>query len=88
MIKVVDFYADWCGPCKIMAPIFEELEKDFSGRVEFEKVNVDADQARAQQFGVLSIPTFVMLKDSKEIDRTVGGRSKEAFKTWIESHLS
>lgn len=87
MIKVVDFYADWCSPCKMMAPIFEELEKEFSGKVEFEKVNVDADQARAQQYGVLSIPTFIILKDDKEVDRTVGGRSKEAFKTWIESHL-
>lgn len=87
MIKVVDFYADWCGPCKMMKPIFEELEKEFTGEVEFEKVNVDVDQARAQQYGVLSIPTFIILKDDKEVDRTVGGRSKESFKAWIESHL-
>lgn len=76
-----------CGPCKMMAPIVEELEKELSGKVEFVKINVDEDIAIAQKYGVLSIPTYLVLKDDKEVGRTVGGRSKEAFKTWIESHL-
>lgn len=87
MVKVLDFWAIWCGPCKMMNPIVEELEKELSGKVEFTKINVDEDQTLAQQYGVLSIPTYVVLKDEKEVDRAVGGRGKEAFKAWIESHL-
>src|SRR3989339_2156908 len=75
MVKVLDFWATWCGPCKMMAPVVEELEKELSGKAEFVKVNVDEDVTTAQQYGVLSIPTYVILKDDKEVDRTVGGRS-------------
>lgn len=87
MIKLIDFWAVWCGPCKMMNPIIEELEKELTGQVEFEKVNVDENNERASVAGVLSIPTYVIEKEGKEVDRLIGARSKEAFKTWISSHL-
>lgn len=71
----------------MMAPVVEELEKELSGKVEFQKVNVDEDQTMAQKYGVLSIPTYVVEKEGREVDRLIGGRSKEVFKSWIESHL-
>ncbi|MCL5003849.1 MAG: thioredoxin [Patescibacteria group bacterium] len=87
MVKLIDFWASWCGPCRMMAPVVEELEKELSGKVEFQKVNVDEDQTMAQKYGVLSIPTYVVEKEGREVDRLIGGRSKEVFKSWIESHL-
>lgn len=70
-----------------MAPIIDELEGELAGQVEFVKVNVDEDIATAQQYGVLSIPTYVIVKEGQEVERTVGGRSREAFKSWVVSHL-
>ena len=88
MITLIDFYADWCGPCKIMSPIFDEIKGDYSGKVDFKKVDVEEDVAQAQQFGVLSIPTFVILKDGKEVDRKLGAMPKDVLTGWIDSHLS
>lgn len=87
MIRLIDFRADWCGPCRVMDPIVDELEKEMSGQVGFEKVNVDENSERASQAGVLSIPTYIIEKDGKEIDRQIGARSKDSFKSWIFSHL-
>ncbi len=87
MIKLLDFYADWCGPCKVMSPVFEELKGEYAGKVEFEKVDVESDNDIASNFGVMSIPTFVLVKDDKEIDRKVGAMPKEMVKNWIDSHL-
>lgn len=87
MIKLIDFRADWCNPCRMMDPIFDELEKEMSNQIGFEKVNVDENQEKASQYSVLSIPTYVIEKDGQEVDRLIGTRSKEAFKAWIESHL-
>lgn len=87
MVTVLDFYADWCGPCKMMDPIVHEVEKELTGKVGFEQVDVDAQTDRASQFGVLSIPTFVILRDGKEIDRMVGYMPKEEFKKKIVAHL-
>jgi len=88
MIKFIDFYADWCGPCKIMDPIFEEIEKEYEGRIEFQRVDVEAESEMASKFGIMSIPTFVILKEDKEIDRKTGAMPKEMLKNWLESHLS
>ena len=87
MIKLLDFYADWCGPCKIMVPIFAEVEKDYEGKVEFEKVDVEANGEMAGKFSVMSIPTFVIMKDDKEVDRRLGAMPKETLKSWLDSHL-
>ena len=76
MIKLLDFYADWCGPCKIMDPVIEEIVKELEGKIEFEKINVDQDTAKAQEFEVMSIPTYIVLKDSKEVGRKIGVTSK------------
>lgn len=87
MLTIIDFYADWCGPCKIMVPIFEELEKEYAGKVEFKRVDVEEDLAMAGQYGVMSIPTFVILKEGKEVDRKLGAMPKETFKRWLDPHL-
>ena len=87
MITLMDFYADWCGPCKLMAPLFAELEKEYEGKVEFKKVDVETNGEIAQQYQVMSIPTFVIVKNDKEVDRRVGAMPKEVLKDWIDSKL-
>ncbi|KKQ78948.1 MAG: Thioredoxin [Candidatus Daviesbacteria bacterium GW2011_GWF2_38_6] len=76
MIKLLDFWAVWCGPCKIMEPVIEEIEKELSGKVEIEKINVDEKPAKASEFGVMSIPTYIILKDGQEVARRIGVTSK------------
>ena len=88
MIELLDFSAEWCPPCKVMGPVFAELEKEFAGKVGFKKINVDKDQTQAAKFEVMSIPTFVILKDGQEVSRKVGALSKEVLKSWIEENLS
>lgn len=79
MIKVLDFWAEWCGPCKFMEPIIDELEKELSGRVKFEKINVDQNQEKAAQFQIMSIPTYIIVKDDQEQERIIGATQKENF---------
>lgn len=88
MFQFIDFYADWCGPCQAMKPVFEEVEKDYEGKVEFKKVDVEVEGAMAQEYGVVSIPTFVILKDGKEVARKMGAMPKEVLKQWLDSNLS
>jgi len=87
MIELWDFYAEWCPPCQTMAPIFGEMEKEFAGRVEFRKINIDKSPDEAAKFKILSIPTLVILKDGEEISRKVGALSKEILKDWIDQYL-
>ena len=86
MLKILDFGAEWCGPCKFMEPIIEELEKKLAGKVEFEKINVDENQDKAAQFQVMSIPTYIFLNDDKEVDRIIGATGKENFVKIISKH--
>jgi thioredoxin 1 len=87
MITLIDFYADWCGPCKIMEPIFEDVKKVYKDKVEFKKVDVEENNAEAMKFGVMSIPTFVVMKEGKEIDRRLGAMPKDVLTKWLDSHL-
>ena len=74
---LVDFYADWCGPCNMMAPIIEELASDLQGKARVGKINVDENQDIAMEYNVMSIPTLIIFKEGKEVKRIVGVRSKE-----------
>ena len=87
MIQLLDFYADWCGPCKIMAPILSEIEKEYEGKVELKRVDVEANGEMAAGYGIMSIPTFVILKDNKEVGRKVGAMPKEMLKSWVSTQL-
>ena len=87
-IQFIDFEAGWCGPCVAMKPVIEELEKELSGKVEIKKVNVDENQEEASKHGVMSIPTYLILKDGKEVERFVGVTSKEVIKNKISKHSS
>ena len=79
MVKILDFWAEWCGPCKFMEPIIEDLGKELAGKVEFEKINVDENQDRAASYQVMSIPTYILLKNDKEQERIIGATSKDNF---------
>ena len=85
---VVDFWAPWCGPCKVVSPIIEELAGEFEGKVKVGKLNVDDNQAMASEYGIMSIPSIVFLKDGKPIKTMIGAQSKENFKKGIEEILS
>ncbi|MFA6161093.1 MAG: thioredoxin [Patescibacteria group bacterium] len=77
---LVDFWAPWCGPCRMMAPIIEELATELEGKVKVAKMNVDESQNIAQQFNILSIPTFLIFKNGMVADQMVGGLEKETLK--------
>lgn len=87
MVTLIDFYAEWCGPCKAMKPIVHELEEEMKNNVEFKKVDVDEDTAEAGKYGVSSIPTFVILKNGVEVSRKTGAMPKQIFKDWISANL-
>lgn len=74
---LVDFYADWCGPCNVMAPVIEELAKELEGKVKVGKINVDENPDIAVEYNVMSIPTLIVFKNGKEEKRLVGLRNKE-----------
>lgn len=83
---LVDFWAPWCGPCRMVAPVMEELEKQYAGKVEIVKMNVDVNPQVSQSLGITSIPTIILFKDGKPIDGTVGVRPKEFFEDIISKH--
>lgn len=82
---LVDFYAEWCGPCKMMTPIIDELAKEYEGKVKIVKLDVDQNQQTAGQFQVMSIPTLFIFKDGKVAEQMVGYQDKNALKTRIDS---
>ena len=80
---LVDFYADWCGPCKIMSPIIEQVSKEYNGRIKVVKLDVDNAQNTATTYGIMSIPTLILFKDGKILEQMVGVISREALKQKI-----
>jgi thioredoxin 1 len=84
---LVDFWAEWCGPCKRVAPVLDELASEMDGKIRIAKLNVDENQQIAYQFQVQSIPTFILFKDGKMADRMMGAVPKSAFQSFIERNL-
>lgn len=86
-ISLVDFSADWCMPCLMMAPIVEELSEKFGGKIKFGKVDVGENQEIAQKFNVSSIPNFILFKDGEVIEQFVGSMSSEELEGKLKKHL-
>jgi len=84
---MVDFWAQWCGPCRQIAPFVEELAKDYEGKVKIVKINIDENPKTPTQYRVMSIPTLVFFKNGKIIDQIVGALSKAELKRKIEEHI-
>jgi thioredoxin 1 len=84
---LVDFWAEWCGPCRMVAPILEELAVEHEGRMTVTKLNVDENRQTAARFGIRSIPTILFFKDGSQVEQIIGALPKSAIKTKIQQHL-
>jgi thioredoxin 1 len=87
-IMLVDFWAPWCGPCRMVSPIIEQLSREYSGKVAFGKVNVDENQRIAASFGIQSIPTLMIFKGSKAVDVIIGAMPKAQIEMKLKQQLS
>jgi thioredoxin 1 len=85
---LVDFWAEWCGPCKMIAPSVEQLATDFAGKLKVGKVDVDSNQQTAMQFGIRSIPTLLIFKNGKVVEQIVGAVPKQALADKVTKHLN
>lgn len=86
-VTLVDFYADWCGPCRMIAPIIEELSNEFAGKAKIAKLDIEKAQEVTSEFQVTSIPTIILFKDGNEVKRIVGLRDKETLKSLVADAL-
>jgi thioredoxin 1 len=85
---LVDFWAEWCGPCKMIAPMVEELAKEYDGKLKVGKVNVDSNQQTSMQYGIRSIPTLLIFKGGKVVDQLVGAVPKKMLAEKLAKHLN
>ncbi|OIJ10339.1 thioredoxin [Anaerobacillus arseniciselenatis] len=86
-VVLVDFWAPWCGPCKMIAPVLEELDGELGDKAKIAKVDVDENQETASKFGVMSIPTLLVLKNGEVVDQVVGFQPKEALSELVNKHI-
>ncbi|MDI2882339.1 thioredoxin [Clostridioides difficile] len=86
-VVVVDFFATWCGPCKMLAPVFEELGNEMNENAKFIKVDIDQSMEIARKFMVSTVPTMMIFKDGKQVDTMVGFMPKESIKSKVETHI-
>jgi thioredoxin 1 len=82
-VTLVDFHANWCGPCRMLAPVLEQVAKEIGGKATIGKVDIDSEQGIASRFQIASVPTMILFKDGKEVNRLVGLRNAEAIKDFI-----
>jgi len=87
-LSIVDFWAEWCGPCKMVTPIVEEMAKEYAGKVNFFKVDVDSNTSTAQRFNIRSIPTLLFFKNGQIVETIIGLKSKKELTEVVEKHLS
>ncbi|MGE0615319.1 MAG: thioredoxin [Bacteriovoracia bacterium] len=87
-ISLVDFWAEWCGPCRMLAPTIDALANDFAGKVKVYKMNVDENPETPSKFGIRGIPTVILFKDGKMVDQIVGNQPKDAFVQAIQRQMS
>jgi thioredoxin 1 len=87
-LSVIDFWAEWCGPCRAIGPVIEELSKEYDGKVNIGKVNVDNNPQISMDYGITSIPAILFLKGGKVVDKLVGAQPKGNFVKKIEQHLN
>lgn len=85
---VVDFFATWCGPCRLIEPIVKQLAESYAGKVKFVKVDIDESPDVADQFAVSGVPTLVLFKDGQEADRLQGAAPKPMIESWLGAHTS
>ncbi len=83
----VDFWAEWCGPCRIVSPTIEELSKEYDGKVDFVKVNVDQNNELASKYNVFSIPTLALFENGKIVAQSAGAAPKEKIRSYIDQHF-
>ena len=85
---VIDFWAEWCGPCKIFSPTLEEVSKEYAGKVKFAKLNIDENMRIAQEYGIMSIPTVLMFERGSAKAQNIGAIPKESLKDWVSENLN
>jgi len=86
-LSVIDCWAPWCGPCRFVSPVIEELARDYVGKISFGKLNVDKNQRVATQYGIMSIPTLLVFKEGKLVDKIVGAMPRQMLEPKITKHL-
>ncbi|MDY0323449.1 MAG: thioredoxin [Candidatus Carbobacillus sp.] len=84
---IVDFWAEWCAPCRMIAPVLEQLDQEFAGQIQIVKLNVDEHPEAPARFGIMGIPTLLMFKNGEVVDRIVGFQPKDNFVRLIQKHL-